>query len=165
MQPISYLFMTEWCKEPGPWFNIKMSSYQYRKSLCGDKTVVRSSYLHNGISYTGKTSLYWIRTLAEPCLNMMTMLLSSFYNGNSYTGKMVSLYWDQVITKHGNNQFHFKCSFFFLDFHILHVLFAQQEGLMSFPEAFLILLMRKGKLQLCKAGTIDFTLACVIKLS
>ena len=45
----------------GPWLNIKMSSYQYRKSHCGDKTVVRSSYLHNGISYTGKmTSLYWI---------------------------------------------------------------------------------------------------------
>ena len=47
----------------GPWFNIKMS-YQYRKSHCGDKTVARSSYLHNGISYTGKmTSLYWIRAL------------------------------------------------------------------------------------------------------
>ena len=47
---------------PGSWFNIKMSSYQYRKSHCGDKTVVRSSYLHSGISYTGKmTSLYWIR--------------------------------------------------------------------------------------------------------
>ena len=45
---------------PGPWFNIKMSSYQYRKSHCGDKTVVRLSYLHSGISYTGKmTSLYW----------------------------------------------------------------------------------------------------------
>ena len=41
-----------------------MPSYQYRKSHCGDKTVVRSSYLHNGISYTGKmTSLYWIRAL------------------------------------------------------------------------------------------------------
>ena len=45
----------------GPWFNIKMPSYQYRKSHCGDKTVVRSSYLHHGISYTGKmASLYWI---------------------------------------------------------------------------------------------------------
>ena len=45
----------------GPRFNIKMSSYQYRKSHCGDKTVVRSSYLHDGISYTSKmTSLYWI---------------------------------------------------------------------------------------------------------
>ena len=40
--------------QPGPLFNIKMSSYQYRKSHCGDKTVVRSSYLHNGISYTDK---------------------------------------------------------------------------------------------------------------
>ena len=51
-------------RTPGPWFNIKMSSYQHRKSHCGDKTVVRSSYLHNGISYTGKmSSLYWIMTL------------------------------------------------------------------------------------------------------
>ena len=51
-------------RQPGPWFNIKMSSYQYRKSHCGDKTVVRSSYLHKGISYTGKmASLYWIRAL------------------------------------------------------------------------------------------------------
>ena len=46
---------------PGPWFNIKMPSYQYRKSYCGDKTGVRSSYLHNGISYVGKmASFYWI---------------------------------------------------------------------------------------------------------
>ena len=38
-----------------------MSSYQFRKSHCGDKTVIRPSYLHNGISYTGKmSSLYWI---------------------------------------------------------------------------------------------------------
>ena len=40
--------------------NIKMSSYQYRKSHW-NKTAVRSSYLHNGISYTGKmSSVYWI---------------------------------------------------------------------------------------------------------
>ena len=46
---------------PGGWFNIKMTSYQYRKSHCGDKTILRPSYLHNGISYTGKmASLYWI---------------------------------------------------------------------------------------------------------
>ena len=46
----------------GPRFNIKMLSYQYRKFHCGDKTIVWSSYLHNGVSYTGKmTSLYWIR--------------------------------------------------------------------------------------------------------
>ena len=39
-----------------------MLSYQNRNSHCGDKTILRPSYLHNGISYTGKmTSLYWIR--------------------------------------------------------------------------------------------------------
>ena len=49
---------------PGPWFNIMMTFYQYRKSHCGDKTILRPSYLHNGISYAGKmTSLYWIRAL------------------------------------------------------------------------------------------------------
>ena len=49
---------------PGPWFNIKVSPCQYRKSHCGDKTIVRSFYLHNGISYTGKmTSLYWFNPL------------------------------------------------------------------------------------------------------
>ena len=49
---------------PGGWFNIKMSSYQYRKSHRGDKTVVRSSYLHNGNSCIGKTtSLYWTSAL------------------------------------------------------------------------------------------------------
>ena len=38
-----------------------MLSYQYRKSHCGDKTILWPSYFHNGISYTGKmTSLYWI---------------------------------------------------------------------------------------------------------
>ena len=44
---------------PGPRFNIKMTPYQYRKSHCGDKTILRPSFLQNGISYTGKmTSLY-----------------------------------------------------------------------------------------------------------
>ena len=39
-------------------------SCQYRKSHFGDKMVAKSSYLHNGISYTGKiTSLYWIDPL------------------------------------------------------------------------------------------------------
>ena len=44
------------------WFGIKTSCYQCRKSHRGDKTILRSSYLHNEISCTGKTtSLYWIR--------------------------------------------------------------------------------------------------------
>ena len=38
-----------------------MTSHQKRKSHCGDKTILWPSYLHNGISYTGKmTSLHWI---------------------------------------------------------------------------------------------------------
>ena len=45
-------------KDTEPWFNIKMSSYQYRKPRCGDKTVVISSYLHNKISYTGRWHRY-----------------------------------------------------------------------------------------------------------
>ena len=53
------MFRYEYPEAP---FNIKMVSYQYRKSHFGYKMVVRSSYLHNGISYTGKMSyLYWIR--------------------------------------------------------------------------------------------------------
>ena len=39
----------------------KMWPYWWRKSLCGDETVIRLSYLHTGNGYTGKTaSLYWI---------------------------------------------------------------------------------------------------------
>ena len=40
--------------EPGPWFNINMSSYQYRKSHCGDKTVERWSYISPQWDF-----LYW----------------------------------------------------------------------------------------------------------
>ena len=36
-------------QDPGQWFNIKMLSYQYRKSHCGDKTILQPSYLHNGV--------------------------------------------------------------------------------------------------------------------
>ena len=51
-------------KQSGGWSNKKMSSYQYRKFHCGDKTVARSSYLHNRISYTGKmASFCWISPL------------------------------------------------------------------------------------------------------
>ena len=64
LEKLSTLLASLCGKSSGPWFNIKMSSYQYRKSHCGDKTVVRSSYLHNVISYTGKmTSLYWFGPL------------------------------------------------------------------------------------------------------
>ena len=59
--PTLLLSISQKLKASGPWLNIKMSSYQYRKSHCGDKTILRPPYLHNGNSYTGKTtSLYWI---------------------------------------------------------------------------------------------------------
>ena len=47
---------------PGPHINMKMSSCQYRKSHCGNKTILRPSYLHNGVSYTGIGALvpYWV---------------------------------------------------------------------------------------------------------
>ena len=61
--------------ESGPRFNIKMSSYPLRKSHCGDQTVVRSSYLHNGISYTGKmSSLYWIRAQMLPSVSQTSVI-------------------------------------------------------------------------------------------
>ena len=44
----------------------KMLSYLYRKFQCGHKTIIRSSFLHCGISFTGKmASLYWIRPLGN----------------------------------------------------------------------------------------------------
>ena len=42
----------------GPWFNIKMSSYQYRKSHCGDKMNLLPSYLNNGIFILVSPHLY-----------------------------------------------------------------------------------------------------------
>ena len=47
---------------PGDCFNIKTLSYQHMNFHCRDKTISRSSYLYNGISYTGKTIyLCWLR--------------------------------------------------------------------------------------------------------
>ena len=83
-----------WQKETGPRFNIKISSYQYRKSHCGDKTVVRSSYLHNGISYTGKkTSLYWIGAQVQNA----PFLISCFQINISYVIRIT--YYTSVRTK------------------------------------------------------------------
>ena len=75
----------KWVKEtwlhnrlPGGWFNIKMPSYQYRKYYCGDKTILRLSYLHNGISYTGKmTSLHWIRALESLSQHWLQVIIIS----------------------------------------------------------------------------------------
>ena len=66
---------------PGPWFNKNTSSYQYRKSHYGDKTILRPSYLHNGISHTGKmTSLYWISPLTKAHFtNMVSLTIGHGY--------------------------------------------------------------------------------------
>ena len=80
----SLIYSMIWSSSSGPWFNIKMSSYQYRKSHCGDKTVVRSSYLHNGISYTGKmTSLYWFGPLVLH-FNMLLFCKLGFFSAFSW---------------------------------------------------------------------------------
>ena len=44
--------------KPEPRFNIKVTSYQCRKSHCGDKTILRPSYLHNEISILVRWHLY-----------------------------------------------------------------------------------------------------------
>ena len=62
----SFLVLNVPLKTHWGWFSIKIPSYQYRKSHCGDKAILWLSYLHNEISYTGKmTFLYWIRALCS----------------------------------------------------------------------------------------------------
>ena len=54
--------------------------YRYRKYHCGDKTVLRSSYLHSGISYTSKTtSLYWIRAQAAFLIFFSIAIFSPYF--------------------------------------------------------------------------------------
>ena len=61
---VSLVSLALHCWDPGTRLNIKMLSYQYRKSHCGGKTILRPSYLHHTISQTGKmSSSYWIRAL------------------------------------------------------------------------------------------------------
>ena len=75
-----------WCHRVHEWEGQnfppgKMSSYQYRKSHCGDKIVVRSSHLHNGISYTGKmASLYWFSPWIHCKITMLEMFLMKFWS-------------------------------------------------------------------------------------
>ena len=85
---------------PGPWFNIKMPSYQYRKSHCGDKTILRSSYLHNGISYTGKMASFILNRGPDFCLLwQMYMALNNHIHWSegaatiSHRSKSIPLYY------------------------------------------------------------------------
>ena len=87
--------------DSGCWFNIKMSSYQFRKSHYGDKTILRPSYLHNGISYTGKTtSLYWIRaqiTKGQYFRNNFYVIISLFPEWLCKSNPIVS--WLQIYAR------------------------------------------------------------------
>ena len=77
-----------------------MLSYQYRSSHCGDKTVVRPSYFHNGISYTGKiTYLYWIRANVTfgSCIKtrprgIMCLTLKPRQNGRRFAGDILNVF-------------------------------------------------------------------------
>ena len=82
-----------WEYRAGPWFNIKVTSCQYRQSHCGDKTILRPSYLHNGISYTGeKTSLYWIKAQVSMKSGLLNGLLLTPLNPlHSFVQNVVAL--------------------------------------------------------------------------
>ena len=48
-------------ERPGGWYNTKISSYQYKKDYCENKTILPHSYFHGRIYSTDKkASLYWI---------------------------------------------------------------------------------------------------------
>ena len=65
---------------PGSRFNIKMTSYQYRKSHWGDKAILRTSFLHNGLSCIGQaTSIYWIGVL-DPVLSTWLVTIYCMYH-------------------------------------------------------------------------------------
>ena len=51
----------------------KMSSNQYRKSHWEDKTILRPSYFHNGMYYTGKT------TFEVLCMNVIFVVCLAIY--------------------------------------------------------------------------------------
>ena len=84
-EPMIISLLKHICVTRPQWFYIMMLSYPYRKSHCGDKTVIWLSYLHNGISYTGKmTPLYWIKAQAASWVAEMM-------KGVSGLGVLVSL--------------------------------------------------------------------------
>ena len=61
-----------------------MLSYQEKKFHCEDKKVLRSSYLHKGISYTGK-----IYTFTFTCDNILGPTLACEFQGFEVFGKII----------------------------------------------------------------------------
>ena len=77
----------------------KMLPYQFRKSHCGNKTVLRLSHLHNGNSYAGNTaSLYWISPLGlsqngDPSFTKLYPLLGLAYHIAPWPGTSETISW------------------------------------------------------------------------
>ena len=86
---------------PGRWFNKKISSYQYSKSHCGDKTVVSSSYLHNGIYYTDKVSWSLLTSLETSCHKWLNCLLFLYCTEllHRTKGCVYSVVWAKLIIR------------------------------------------------------------------
>ena len=91
----------------GGWFNTKMPPYSYRKSDCRDKTILLPSYLHIGISYTGKmASLYRIMTLFSVGMYFpwSPAGISVFVYLGLFTGPVFSMLADVSSSRAGNKQ-------------------------------------------------------------
>ena len=106
-----------------------MASYQYRKSHYGDKTVVRSSYLRNGISYTSKMpSLYWI----SPQKTLFKVRQCKQYNISSH------LKWVLVADMSTGHIYFIKSLVRMILFHFHYINFLKYPwGSLSVPRVFL----------------------------
>ena len=130
---------------PGPWFNVKMLSYQYRKSHRGDKTVVRSSYLHNGISYAGKMLfLYWI-TPWWPCTpicgasNYKVRYLCSYGTG-AWMSKFVQRFRRMLLIQHWRE---FKINYLSFEYIWIHMPWRWKPSIAS-TKTFIVLGLDAG---------------------
>ena len=100
--------------EQGKWFNIKMQSYQHRRSHCGYKTAERSSYFLIGISYTGKWHRY-IKSAPRSHLGYWT----SFFHELKilHSSLTVSWHWKRITFRDMNSVI--SCMFLLILFMII----------------------------------------------
>ena len=83
-------------KTPAGRFNMKTSSYLYRRSHCGYKTILRQSYLRNGIPYPLRRQ-YGRKIVLSPQWDLLNIRATVGANSavveSNDTSKMASLYW------------------------------------------------------------------------
>ena len=87
---------------PGAWFNIKMPSYQYRKSHCGDKTVVDHLISTMGIPIPVRQHIYIESAPRGPAPFINSQYHGCWWPGNMRSQDMSSLGIDLVICIHLN---------------------------------------------------------------